>query len=182
MSQTPMNTVLSGLRRHVTHTKTAHCTCSPRRPRQCCHRPVCPSSYAPPHASAAPPRASSARSRPPSTDPPPAPHAREGAARPTPRARRDVRSASALQLYTTGASSTGWATSTTAQSTTVDPAEVEAMQCLEEGTQKLEEGDVQAAKVGIVHMSRPLLPQINCLPVGPLSTQCGHQAQRELLV
>ncbi|KAI0727462.1 TPR-like protein [Fomitopsis betulina] len=39
-----------------------------------------------------------------------------------------------------------WATSTTAHSTTVDPGEVEAMQCLEEGTQKLEEGDVQAAK------------------------------------
>ncbi len=29
----------------------------------------------------------------------------------------------------------------------MNPAEVEAMQCLEEGTQKLEEGDVQAAKV-----------------------------------
>ncbi|EPS96884.1 hypothetical protein FOMPIDRAFT_1032183 [Fomitopsis schrenkii] len=42
--------------------------------------------------------------------------------------------------------SSGWATSTTEQSTTVDPGEVEAMQCLEEGTQKLEEGDVQAAK------------------------------------
>ncbi|KAH9835331.1 uncharacterized protein C8Q71DRAFT_765242 [Rhodofomes roseus] len=39
-----------------------------------------------------------------------------------------------------------WATSTTEQSTTVDPGEVEALQCLEEGTQKLEEGDVQAAK------------------------------------
>ncbi|KAH9917318.1 uncharacterized protein B0H18DRAFT_1034900 [Fomitopsis serialis] len=39
-----------------------------------------------------------------------------------------------------------WATSTTEQSTTVDPAEVESLQCLEEGTQKLEEGDVQAAK------------------------------------
>ncbi|PCH44791.1 TPR-like protein [Wolfiporia cocos MD-104 SS10] len=38
------------------------------------------------------------------------------------------------------------ATSTTAHSTTLDPAETEAMQCLEEGTQKLEEGDVQAAK------------------------------------
>ncbi|KAH9943562.1 hypothetical protein B0H21DRAFT_748960 [Amylocystis lapponica] len=43
-------------------------------------------------------------------------------------------------------SSRRWATSTTPHSTTSDPAEVEAMQCLEEGTQKLEEGDVQAAK------------------------------------
>ncbi|OJT08287.1 hypothetical protein TRAPUB_826 [Trametes pubescens] len=39
-----------------------------------------------------------------------------------------------------------WATSTTPNSSAVNPAEVEAMQCLEEGTQKLEEGDVQAAK------------------------------------
>ena len=39
----------------------------------------------------------------------------------------------------------GWATSSTPQTTT-DPAEVEALQCLEEGTQKLEEGDVQGAK------------------------------------
>ncbi|KAG9312948.1 hypothetical protein JVU11DRAFT_6383 [Chiua virens] len=39
-----------------------------------------------------------------------------------------------------------WATSTTPHSTPTDPAEVEAMQCLEQGTQKLEEGDVQAAK------------------------------------
>ncbi|KAH9887310.1 hypothetical protein C8Q73DRAFT_748640 [Cubamyces lactineus] len=43
-------------------------------------------------------------------------------------------------------SATRWATSTTPNSSAVDPAEVEAMQCLEEGTQKLEEGDVQAAK------------------------------------
>ncbi|KIJ62051.1 hypothetical protein HYDPIDRAFT_176787 [Hydnomerulius pinastri MD-312] len=40
----------------------------------------------------------------------------------------------------------GWATSTTPHSTASDPADVEAMQCLEQGTQKLEEGDVQAAK------------------------------------
>ncbi|RDX46190.1 TPR-like protein, partial [Lentinus brumalis] len=40
----------------------------------------------------------------------------------------------------------GWATSTTPSSSAVNPAEVEAMQCLEEGTQKLEDGDVQAAK------------------------------------
>ncbi|KAI8971268.1 hypothetical protein BD414DRAFT_223306 [Trametes punicea] len=39
-----------------------------------------------------------------------------------------------------------WATSTTPNSSAVNPAEVEAMQCLEEGTQKLEEGDVEAAK------------------------------------
>ncbi|RPD55548.1 TPR-like protein [Lentinus tigrinus ALCF2SS1-6] len=39
-----------------------------------------------------------------------------------------------------------WATSTTPSSSAVNPAEVEAMQCLEEGTQKLEDGDVQAAK------------------------------------
>ncbi|CDO71147.1 hypothetical protein BN946_scf184845.g17 [Trametes cinnabarina] len=42
--------------------------------------------------------------------------------------------------------SLGWATSTTPNSSAVNPAEVEAMQCLEEGTQKLEEGDVHAAK------------------------------------
>ncbi|KAA1468768.1 TPR-like protein, partial [Dentipellis sp. KUC8613] len=40
----------------------------------------------------------------------------------------------------------GWATSTTPHSTASDPAEVEALQCLEQGTQKLEEGDVQGAK------------------------------------
>ncbi|KAJ8585990.1 TPR-like protein [Rhizopogon salebrosus TDB-379] len=39
-----------------------------------------------------------------------------------------------------------WATSTTPHSTASDPAEVEAMQCLEQGTQKLEEGDIQGAK------------------------------------
>ncbi|KAG7093785.1 hypothetical protein E1B28_007432 [Marasmius oreades] len=38
------------------------------------------------------------------------------------------------------------ATSTTPHSTASDPAEVEALRCLEEGTQKLEEGDVLAAK------------------------------------
>jgi hypothetical protein len=32
-------------------------------------------------------------------------------------------------------------------STASDPAEVEALQCLEQGTVKLEEGDVKAAKV-----------------------------------
>jgi len=39
-----------------------------------------------------------------------------------------------------------WATATTNHSSTSDPAELEAVQCLEQGTQKLEEGDVQAAK------------------------------------
>ncbi|TFY74826.1 hypothetical protein EWM64_g9185 [Hericium alpestre] len=39
-----------------------------------------------------------------------------------------------------------WATSTTPHSTASDPAETEALQCLEQGTQKLEEGDVQGAK------------------------------------
>jgi len=39
-----------------------------------------------------------------------------------------------------------FATSTTPHSTPVDPAETEALQCLEKGTQKLEEGDVEGAK------------------------------------
>lgn len=39
-----------------------------------------------------------------------------------------------------------YATSTTPHSTATDPAEVEALKCLEQGTLKLEEGDVQAAK------------------------------------
>jgi hypothetical protein len=40
----------------------------------------------------------------------------------------------------------GWATSTTPHSTASDPAEVAAIEFLEQGTQKLEEGDVQGAK------------------------------------
>ncbi|KAF8196718.1 hypothetical protein K438DRAFT_1906196 [Mycena galopus ATCC 62051] len=40
----------------------------------------------------------------------------------------------------------GWATSTTPHSTTADPAEAEALRCLDMGTLKLEEGDVVAAK------------------------------------
>ncbi|KAL0953487.1 hypothetical protein HGRIS_004717 [Hohenbuehelia grisea] len=40
----------------------------------------------------------------------------------------------------------GWATSTTPHSTASDPAEAEALRCLEQGTQKLEEGDVESAK------------------------------------
>lgn len=39
-----------------------------------------------------------------------------------------------------------WATSVTPHSTASDPAEVEALRCLEQGTVKLEEGDVQGAK------------------------------------
>jgi len=39
-----------------------------------------------------------------------------------------------------------WATSTTPHSTASDPAEVQASQFLEQGTQKLEEGDTEAAK------------------------------------
>lgn len=41
----------------------------------------------------------------------------------------------------------GWASSITAHSSATDPAEAEALQCLEQGTQKLEEGDVQGAKL-----------------------------------
>ncbi|KAH6916123.1 hypothetical protein BKA70DRAFT_1382804 [Coprinopsis sp. MPI-PUGE-AT-0042] len=39
-----------------------------------------------------------------------------------------------------------YATSVTPHSSSIDPAEVEALKCLEQGTAKLEEGDVQAAK------------------------------------
>ncbi|KAH9975887.1 hypothetical protein BGW80DRAFT_69229 [Lactifluus volemus] len=39
-----------------------------------------------------------------------------------------------------------WATSTTPHSRASDPAEEEALLCLEQGTQKLEEGDVEGAK------------------------------------
>ncbi|KAG6868413.1 hypothetical protein C0993_003357 [Termitomyces sp. T159_Od127] len=41
----------------------------------------------------------------------------------------------------------GWATSVTPHSTASDPAEAEALHCLELGTAKLEEGDVQGAKL-----------------------------------
>ncbi|KAF9526139.1 hypothetical protein CPB83DRAFT_770842 [Crepidotus variabilis] len=41
---------------------------------------------------------------------------------------------------------TGWATSVTPQSSASDPAETEALKCLEQGTTKLEEGDLQGAK------------------------------------
>ncbi|KAI4523938.1 TPR-like protein [Schizophyllum commune Tattone D] len=43
-------------------------------------------------------------------------------------------------------SSRRWATSTTAHSYASDPAEAEAVRCLEQGTLKLEEGDVNTAK------------------------------------
>jgi hypothetical protein len=43
-------------------------------------------------------------------------------------------------------SHTGWATSTTPHSRASDPAEEEALLCLEQGTQQLEEGDVEGAK------------------------------------
>ncbi|PPQ66653.1 hypothetical protein CVT26_009407 [Gymnopilus dilepis] len=39
-----------------------------------------------------------------------------------------------------------WASSVTPQSSATDPAEAEALRCLEQGTAKLEEGDVQGAK------------------------------------
>lgn len=42
---------------------------------------------------------------------------------------------------------TGWATSVTPHSTASDPAEAEALHCLELGTAKLEQGDVQGAKL-----------------------------------
>ncbi|PPQ79676.1 hypothetical protein CVT25_003250, partial [Psilocybe cyanescens] len=40
----------------------------------------------------------------------------------------------------------GWASSVTPQSSASDPAEAEALRCLEQGTAKLEDGDVQGAK------------------------------------
>ncbi|TFL01892.1 hypothetical protein BDV98DRAFT_43624 [Pterulicium gracile] len=39
-----------------------------------------------------------------------------------------------------------WATSTTSHSTALDPAESEALRCLEQGTQMLEDGEVEAAR------------------------------------
>jgi tetratricopeptide (TPR) repeat protein len=41
----------------------------------------------------------------------------------------------------------GWASSVTPTSSTHDPAEMEALLALEEGTRKLEEGDVEGARV-----------------------------------
>ncbi|KAJ7453977.1 hypothetical protein B0H11DRAFT_266226 [Mycena galericulata] len=43
-------------------------------------------------------------------------------------------------------SSRRWATSTTPHSTASDPAEVEALRCMELGNSSLEQGDVSAAK------------------------------------
>ncbi|KAH7890727.1 TPR-like protein [Phlebopus sp. FC_14] len=66
-------------------------------------------------------------------------HTRSAAPRPS--SRRDIRAGEpCINL------ARRWATSTTPHSSASDPAEVEAMQCLEQGTQKLEEGDVQGAK------------------------------------
>ena len=42
-------------------------------------------------------------------------------------------------------SCTGWASSTTLASSTTDPATVESLRALEEGTQKLEDGDLESA-------------------------------------
>ena len=53
------------------------------------------------------------------------------------------------------------------------------MQCLEEGTQKLEDGDVQAAKVRVFLAS---VAQLTCVREGSVQTQRGHQAYRERLV
>jgi hypothetical protein len=39
-----------------------------------------------------------------------------------------------------------WATSTTSHSTALDPGESEALRCLEQGTQMLEDGEIEAAK------------------------------------
>ncbi|KAJ3515994.1 hypothetical protein NLJ89_g1405 [Agrocybe chaxingu] len=47
---------------------------------------------------------------------------------------------------TSAPSSRRWASSVTPQSSASDPAETEALRCLEQGTTKLEEGDVQGAK------------------------------------
>ncbi|KAF8899606.1 hypothetical protein CPB84DRAFT_1847628 [Gymnopilus junonius] len=56
---------------------------------------------------------------------------------------------SGLQTGITGRNlftSRRWASSVTPQSSASDPAEAEALRCLEQGTAKLEEGDVQGAK------------------------------------
>ncbi|KAH8116407.1 TPR-like protein [Phellopilus nigrolimitatus] len=58
---------------------------------------------------------------------------------------RSGRSATSF-LSSTPHSSKRLATSTTPHSSAVDPAETEALLCLEKGTQKLEEGDVEGAK------------------------------------
>ncbi|KAG6854020.1 hypothetical protein C0991_011507 [Blastosporella zonata] len=50
-------------------------------------------------------------------------------------------------LLSSGPASRRWATSVTPHSTASDPAEVEALRCLEQGTVKLEEGDVEGAKL-----------------------------------
>lgn len=51
-----------------------------------------------------------------------------------------------LRILSSNCLCSGSATSTTPHSTTTDPAETEAQVCLEKGTQKLEEGDIEGAK------------------------------------
>ncbi|KAJ8522725.1 hypothetical protein ONZ45_g731 [Pleurotus djamor] len=57
-----------------------------------------------------------------------------------------ARVVSRSKVLDTFKSSKRWATSVTPHSTASDPAEAEALRCLEQGTLKLEEGDVHAAK------------------------------------
>ena len=61
--------------------------------------------------------------------------------------RRHPPTPSILHLCPNCFTSLGWAASTTPHSTASDPAEEEALLCLEQGTQKLEEGDVEGAKI-----------------------------------
>ena len=63
-----------------------------------------------------------------------------------PMARRKSCQKKPSTLCSTLFSCSGWATSTTPHSTPSDPADLEALRCLELGTQKLEEGDVETAK------------------------------------
>lgn len=50
------------------------------------------------------------------------------------------------------------------------------MQCLEEGTQKLEDGDVQAAKVCL---TVAVFAHLTCVREGSVQTQRGNKAHRE---
>ena len=65
---------------------------------------------------------------------------REPLAGPSPKGRRSV------FLWFLTPQYTGYATSVTPHSSPIDPAEAEALRCLEQGTARLEEGDVHAAK------------------------------------
>ncbi|KAF9045709.1 TPR-like protein [Hymenopellis radicata] len=60
-----------------------------------------------------------------------------------PLAARRVTPRAVLPAFT---SSRRWATSTTPHSTAADPAQAELNRCIEQGTQKLEEGDLEGAK------------------------------------